>query len=136
MHLLTLPDYRLTPGISMWQNNLYITDIGFYPHAPFHNRERKNDCPQYLLIHCLKGKVWNSINNKRFPVNTNDYFIFPANTAHKYGADINDPLSIYWVHFTGEFSKFYFNLITKANKSGTIKAIINTSMQVLFYDII
>jgi AraC family transcriptional regulator, arabinose operon regulatory protein len=117
-------------------NNLYITDIGYYPHAAFHNRERKNDCPQYILIHCVKGKGWYSINNKRYTVKPNDYFIIPADTAHKYGADINDPWSIYWVHFTGEFAKFYFNLLTKAKKNGPISAIVNTSRQLLFYDII
>jgi AraC family transcriptional regulator, arabinose operon regulatory protein len=116
--------------------NLYITDIGYYPHAAFHNRERKNDCSQYILIHCVKGKGWYSINNKRYIVNPNDYFIIPANTAHKYGADINDPWSIYWVHFTGEFAKFYFNLLTKTKKNGPINAIINASRQLLFYDII
>lgn len=117
-------------------NNLYITDIGYYPHAAFHNRERKNDCPQYILIHCVKGKGWYSINNKRYTVNPNDYFIIPANTAHKYGADINNPWSIYWVHFTGEFAKFYFDLLTKTKKKGPINAIVNTSRQLLFYDII
>jgi AraC family transcriptional regulator, arabinose operon regulatory protein len=116
--------------------NLYITDIGFYPHAAFHNRERKNGSPQYILIHCVKGKGWYSMGNKQYPVNPNDYFILPANTAHKYGADINDPWSIYWVHFTGEFAKFYFDLLTKTKKSGPISAIVNTSRQLLFYDII
>ncbi len=116
--------------------NLHITDIGYYPHAAFHNRERKNDCPQYILIHCVKGKGWYSIGNKRYTVNSNEYFIIPANTAHKYGADINDPWSIYWVHFTGEFAKFYFDLLTKTKKNGPINAIVNTSRQLLFYDII
>jgi AraC family transcriptional regulator, arabinose operon regulatory protein len=116
--------------------NLYITDIGFYPHAAFHNRERKNDCPQHILIHCVKGRGWYSINNEIHSVKTNDYFIIPANTAHKYGADINDPWSIYWVHFTGEFAKYYFSLLTKTKKNGPINAIVNTSRQFLFYDII
>jgi AraC family transcriptional regulator, arabinose operon regulatory protein len=117
-------------------SNLYITDIGFYPNAAFHNRERKNDCPQYILIHCVKGKGWYSIGNKKYDVNPNDYFIIPANTAHKYGADINDPWSIYWVHYTGKFAEFYYNLLTKTKKSGPINAIVSTSRQLLFYDII
>jgi len=116
--------------------NLHITDIGYYPRATFHNRERKNDCPQYILIHCVKGKGWYSIGNKHFTVNANDHFIIPANTEHKYGADINDPWSIYWVHFTGDFAKFYFSLLTKTKKNGPINAIVNTSRQLLFYDII
>jgi AraC family transcriptional regulator, arabinose operon regulatory protein len=117
-------------------SNLYITDIGFYPNAALHGRERKNDCPQYILIHCVKGKGWYSIGNKRYTVNPNDYFIIPANAAHTYGADINDPWSIYWLHFTGSFAKFYYNLLTKAKKNGPISAIVNTSRLLLFYDII
>jgi len=116
--------------------NLFITDIGYYPNAAFHNRERKNDCAQYILIHSVKGKGWYSLGTKRFTIKPNDYFIIPANTAHSYGADISDPWSIYWVHFTGTFAKFYFNLLTKTKKNGPISAIVNTSRQLLFYDII
>lgn len=116
--------------------NLYITDIGYYPNAAFHLRERKNDCPQFILIHCVKGKGWYSINNKKFVVKQNDFFIIPANTAHRYGADLNDPWSIYWVHFTGELAKYYFTLLTKTKKNQPINAIVNTSRQLIFYDII
>lgn len=116
--------------------NLFITDIGFYPKAFFHCRERKNDCPQYILIHCVKGKGWYAIGGKKYLVNPNDFFIIPANTAHQYGADHSDPWSIYWVHFTGEFAKFYYNLLMKAKKQGPINAILSTSRQLLFFDII
>jgi AraC family transcriptional regulator, arabinose operon regulatory protein len=117
-------------------SSLYITDIGYYPNAAFHNRERDNDCPQYILIHCIKGRGWYGIGAKRYDVNPNDFFIIPANIAHQYGADLNDPWSIYWVHFTGKFAEFYYTLLTKTKKNGPIKAIVNTSRQLLFYDII
>ncbi|WP_315825057.1 hypothetical protein [Paraflavitalea speifideaquila] len=32
---------------------LYITDIGYYPTAALHDRERKNGCAQYILIYCV-----------------------------------------------------------------------------------
>ena len=116
--------------------NLYITDIGYYPHAAFHNRERKNGCSQYILIYCVKGKGWYNIFNKRYIVKPNEYFIIPAGINHKYGADINDPWSIYWVHFTGEQAGFYFNLLIKSKKNAPANAIVNTSRQLLFDDII
>jgi AraC family transcriptional regulator, arabinose operon regulatory protein len=134
---ITLPQTKLKfCAQHSFCQNLYITDIGFYPHAAFHNRERKNGCPQYILIHCVKGKGWYSTGNKKFTVSSNDYFIVPAGTAHKYGADLNDPWSIYWVHFTGTFAKFYFGLLTKAKKNGVVNATVSTSRQLLFYDII
>jgi AraC family transcriptional regulator, arabinose operon regulatory protein len=116
--------------------NLYITDIGYYPNAAFHNRERENGCAEYILIHCVKGKGWYSMGNKRYNVTSNDFFIIPAGTAHKYGADIADPWTIFWVHFTGAFARFYFNLLTKSRKAGPMHAIVNTSRNLLFYDII
>lgn len=116
--------------------NLYITDIGYYPNAAFHNRERKEGCPQYILIYCVKGKGWYNISNKRYTVTSNEYFIIPAGINHKYGADIKDPWSIYWVHFTGEYAEFYYNLLIKSKKNNPVNAIVNTSRQFLFDDII
>jgi len=116
--------------------NLYITDIGFYPIAAFHNRERKNGCQQYILIYCVNGKGWYSIFNKTYQVSANQFFIIPAGVSHKYGADINDPWSIYWVHFTGEYAAFYYNLLTRAKKAAPINAIVSTTRLLLFDDII
>jgi len=81
---------------------LYITDIGYYPHAAFHNRERKHGCHQFVLIYCVKGQGWYSVKGKKFTVKPNQYFILPKSVAHEYGAELKNPWSIYWVHFTGE----------------------------------
>lgn len=116
--------------------NLYITDIGFYPSAALHNRERTDGSPQYILIHCVKGSGWYTLKKKTYDVNANQYFIIPANTIHKYGANIKEPWSIYWVHFTGELAGFYYNFLRKSKKQGPENAIINTTRQLLFYDII
>ena len=136
-HAITLPQAKQKYCAQhIFCKNLYITDMGYYPHAAFHALERKNDCPQYILIHCVKGKGWYSINHKKHNVNQNTFFIVPANTQHQYGADLNDPWSIYWVHFTGDYAKYYYTLLTKTKKNGTMTAIVNTSRQMLFYDIL
>jgi AraC family transcriptional regulator, arabinose operon regulatory protein len=116
--------------------NLYITDIGYYPNAAFHNRERAGGCPQYILIHCVKGKGWYDIQNVKYAVKTNDFFIVPSNTEHSYGADTTDPWSIYWVHFTGDLAKFYFELLMPEQAYAPQKAIVNTTRHFLFDDII
>ncbi|MFZ1750497.1 MAG: AraC family transcriptional regulator [Saprospiraceae bacterium] len=114
--------------------NLFITDIGYYPNASFHKRERKEGCTQYILIHCVGGKGWYKIAGKTYQVHTNDFFILPTNTSHSYGADTIDPWSIYWVHFTGELAKFYFELLTTIDHSPNT-AIVNTTRKILFDDI-
>lgn len=95
--------------------NLYLTDIGLYPKARYHNRERNHGCSQYILIYCTHGKGWYSIHRKKYEVKANHFFILPEGTAHKYGADPENPWTIYWIHFTGDMAKDYFHyLIGKA----------------------
>ena len=82
--------------------NLYLTHIGYFPKAVYHYRERKNGCSDNILIYCLGGKGWYSINEKRFEVGINDYFIIPATKEPiRYGSDEKEPWTIYWIHFSG-----------------------------------
>ena len=36
-------------------SSLYITDIGYYPKAAGHYRERTHPISQYVLIYCVEG---------------------------------------------------------------------------------
>ncbi len=83
---------------------LHITDIGFYPKAKYHKRIRKNGADQYILIYCIQGNGWLSINGIRKPIHKNQYFVIPKNQAHSYGSNTKNPWSIYWVHFSGKLS--------------------------------
>lgn len=88
---------------------LYMTDIGYYPSAKGHYRERPKGCPQYILIYCMKGHGWYSLNGIRKEVSGNQYFMLPANTPHTYGTDSNDPWTIYWIHFNGTTAKEFYD---------------------------
>lgn len=102
--LISLPEsvwkkaIRKNPALA----NLYLTHIGYFPKANYHYRERKNGCSDNILIYCLRGKGWYTINNNRFEVGVNEYFIIPATKQPiSYGADEKDPWTIYWIHFSG-----------------------------------
>lgn len=86
---------------------LHITDIGYYPHATHHYRERTEPIDQYVLIYCVKGSGKYSVNGKQYEVNANQYFILPAMAAHAYASNNNDPWTIYWIHFRGELASYY-----------------------------
>lgn len=88
-------------------SSLFITDIGYYPHAEFHFRSRSNPIPEYVLIYCADGKGWYEVGGHRWHVQRNQYFILPANTPHTYAADTDYPWSIYWIHFRGTLAKHY-----------------------------
>ena len=80
-------------------SSLFVTDIGYYPNATNHYRERKQAIDQYVLIYCVDGSGWYRLKGKEYQVNKNQFFILPAGEPHIYGA--NDSWTIYWVHFRG-----------------------------------
>jgi AraC-like DNA-binding protein len=83
--------------------HIYITHIGYFPKASFHYRERRKGCEDNILIYCLQGKGHYIVDNKRFEVSSNQFVLIPATDKYmRYWADIDDPWTIYWVHFTGD----------------------------------
>ena len=98
--------------IEMEQNDplvssLHITDIGYYPHAEGHYRERIRPIGQHVLIYCMEGEGWFRIDGNIYKVRANQYFILPPNRPHSYGADKEHPWTIYWIHFTGPHASIY-----------------------------
>jgi len=83
---------------------LYITDIGYFPKAKYHYRERHQGVAQHILIYCTDGEGWYEIHDTRHFVKPGDFVLIPSETPHRYGADANDPWSIYWIHFDGKMS--------------------------------
>ena len=47
-------------------SNLQLTDIGYFPNASHHFRERPNGCPEYILIYCIEGEGIVTIDRKRY----------------------------------------------------------------------
>ena len=87
---------------------LHITDIGFYPKAEFHFRKRtKEEANQYVFIYCLEGEGWFEINDIRYKVSENQYFVLPKNKSHAYGSQNKNPWTIYWIHFDGEKAAYF-----------------------------
>ena len=93
-------------------SSLYITDIGFYPRASFHYRERPEGCDQHIVIYCTEGCGWLEVPSGTYEVKPNEFLLIPLGMPHAYGADKRDPWTIYWAHFKGTQSEFLTNLIT------------------------
>lgn len=86
---------------------LHITDIGYYPNALNHFRQREMPIDQYVFIYCVDGNGWYSVDGKRHPVSADTYFILPPGKPHSYGADAENPWTIYWIHFNGNLAPYY-----------------------------
>lgn len=90
-----------------WKD-LHITDIGYYPQAHLHYRERKNEeALQFVLIYCIDGEGWFELNGKKEIVEPHQFFVLPKGVAHKYGSNKTKPWTIYWIHFDGEKAAFF-----------------------------
>jgi AraC-like DNA-binding protein len=98
-------------------NSLYVTDIGFYPRAKFHYRDRQAGIAQNILIYCQDGKGCLRIPSGTFKVAPNEYFIVPADMPHTYWADETAPWTIYWAHFRGTHAASFASLLSKEYKS-------------------
>lgn len=83
---------------------LYITDIGYYPKALYHFRERTEPIDQYVLIYCVDGEGWYRLRNREHKITPNQYFVLPAGEPHAYGANMENPWTIYWIHFKGKLA--------------------------------
>ena len=82
-------------------SDLYLTDIGYYPQARHHFRERPSGSTQYILIYCVDGQGEIKLGETSYAVLADHYFIIPAGMAHAYHSDEQNPWSIYWIHFSG-----------------------------------
>jgi AraC family transcriptional regulator, arabinose operon regulatory protein len=113
---------------------LYFTDIGYYPNAEFHQRERSSGCEQHILIYCINGEGWFEIDGQKYEVLPNSFFIIPAHKSHKYGANLENPWSIYWAHFTGSKSVDFVSFLKENNEAIFIHP--NPERNIMFDDII
>jgi AraC-like DNA-binding protein/mannose-6-phosphate isomerase-like protein (cupin superfamily) len=100
----------------------YITDIGYYPKAKFHYAQRVSGIDQHILIYCVEGKGWIEINKKKIEILPSQLITIPAHTPHRYGANEEDPWSIYWIHFKGEIADYIVELMLEQSKIKTYLA--------------
>ena len=87
--------------------SLVPTDIGWYPHAEYHFRERTEGIAEHILILCVEGSGWYEIDDQRQFLNSGEALVLPARTPHVYGASLTDPWSIHWVHFVGSGRRLF-----------------------------
>ena len=110
---IVLPKKVTTNCYSVKQmSNVYITDIGYYPKAKFHYRNRPKSIFQCIIIYCTDGEGWVVIDNNECIVKKNQFVVIPANTPHSYGANEQKPWTIYWLHFTGEMVETFTDTLS------------------------
>jgi len=86
---------------------LIATDMGWYPDAQYHYRERESGTAEHILIFYVRGTGWVEIGGVRHEVGASEVLLIPRGTAHTYGASDATPWSIHWVHFRGTGADYF-----------------------------
>ncbi|HQY90293.1 MAG: AraC family transcriptional regulator [Caldilinea sp.] len=92
-------------------HSLLPTDIGWYPQAQYHFRERPDGADEHILIYCVAGGGWAEFGKTTVSITPGDALLIPAHTPHTYGAAMTDPWSIHWVHFLGDEGAYLARLL-------------------------
>jgi AraC-like DNA-binding protein len=85
------------------------TDVGFFPHAKGHLRERRQGVDQAIFIFCTGGSGWCEITGQCHRIQAGDLLVIPPAVPHVYGADPAQPWSIYWFHGQGTLLPAFLN---------------------------
>ena len=116
-------------------NQLFITDIGFYPKAKYHYRERNTGISQNILIYCIDGRGFLWLEDETIQVSRGQFIMIPAGARHSYGSDESDPWSIYWLHFKGDSADHFVNLLTRQQTQYCTRVHFSDERQRLFDNI-
>lgn len=101
--LFVLPEYLATElAVFELTRGLYVSDIGYFPEARYHYRERPEGCDAHIVIYCAEGTGWVELEGKMSPISARQLAVIPAGATHRYGASAEMPWSIYWFHLKGE----------------------------------
>ncbi|MHA6529160.1 helix-turn-helix domain-containing protein [Paenibacillus sp. BAC0078] len=101
--LFVLPESQLKAlGEHELTASLFVSDIGYFPRAEHHLRERPEGCDSHIFIYCAAGEGWIQLDHDRLiTVREHQLMVIPARTPHRYGASAAEPWSIYWFHLKG-----------------------------------
>lgn len=98
-------------------SGLLPTDVGYFPHATGHLRDRPNGANQAIFIYCTKGAGWCELDGRVFVVRSGELLVVPPQTPHVYGADLRQPWTISWFHAVGTLlNPFLKELDVDANR--------------------
>jgi hypothetical protein len=88
---------------------LLPTDVGYFPHARGHLRERPAGVDQAIFIYCTKGTGWCELGGQHHEVHPEELLVVPQNTPHVYGANEKLPWTIHWFHIKGNLVPVFLN---------------------------
>lgn len=111
-------------------DNLNIRHAGYYDFAKEHHTKRTS-FEEYQLIYCVKGEGSLTIKGVKWAVKPGDVAICFKGLDHEYGANPENPWTIYWAHFDGKTALDFLNNMTLSPDKPVIK--LSNKLQIIPY---
>jgi AraC-like DNA-binding protein len=115
-------------------SSLHPTDIGWYPKARHHFRQRDAGAEQNILILCTRGSGWFEIGGHRHTLQGNQALLIPRGMPHTYAANERQPWTIQWVHFLGEDAPYFCTLLKPGSQVVPVAPELMPRLERLFAD--
>jgi AraC-like DNA-binding protein len=90
---------------------LFPTDVGWFPTARYHYRDRPTGAVEDHLMMCVGGRGFVQVNGDTNELRPGQLLIIPRRVRHTYWAADDAPWSIYWMHFLGDDAEYYLGRI-------------------------
>lgn len=125
--------------LALWEKHpmlqaLIPTDIGWYPSAEYHYREREQGADEHILIFCVCGMGWYEIDGGQRSLQSNEALVIPRGVPHAYGASEESPWSIHWVHFKGTQADYFAGQLPDGENSLLVDLQARANIENLFYE--
>lgn len=116
---------------------LIPTDVGHFPQAAGHLRERPAGVDQAIFIYCTKGAGWCELGGRYHAVSPGDLLVVPPEVAHVYGAEEEaEPWSIHWFHAKGGLLQAFLRELDIAVESPVVRIGDDPQLLVLFEELL
>jgi AraC family transcriptional regulator, arabinose operon regulatory protein len=95
------------PGCS----GLRVTHTGRFDHVRGHRVERPSGTPEYILILCLNGAGRGHLDGAAWSLRGGQGVLLPPKLAHDYTAAPDNPWTLIWFHFAGDWAEDYAEML-------------------------
>lgn len=109
------------------------TDVGYFPKASGHARQRTDGIDQAIFIYCVAGAGWCRAHGEELSVGPGELLIVPPGVAHKYGADERRPWTIHWAHVKGRLLPYFLEELG-ATATATVLSVGKDAQTVSLFD--
>lgn len=109
---------------------LRVTDIGYFPNAQYHYRQRIGGIGESVLLLCVAGEGFYKIGDADTTgLSAGQAVLLPPGITHTYGASLNNPWSVYWFHYVGTSAKALSDLLCRYQPLKTAKTELDTCVE-------